>query len=125
MIKIISEEIDDFICLLEMEYVTDESFYLHICEGHDTIEDPETGKVAFGMFGIHNNHCYVAGDLPLEQLLKTIAHEYMHFIQKWEEKDINEDEAEDFADLMYNKFTCDIRSVICNCDECKFCEVKR
>lgn len=104
MIKIISKEIDDFINLLEEEYVTDDEFYLHICEGCDTIEDPETGDVAFGMFGMHNNHCYVAGDLPIEQILKTIAHEYMHFIQKVESRETDEEEAESYADLMYKKY---------------------
>lgn len=121
MIKLISDEIDEFLQLLDMEYYTDESFYLHIAEDCDSIEDPTNNELAFGMFGNHNNHCYIAGNLELEQVLKSIAHEYMHFIQKDKGLEYNEEDAENFAELMYDKFNCEIRNIICDCEECKFC----
>ena len=87
MIKIISDEINDFLELLQNEYSNDAPFYLHICEGCDSIQNPCTEGLAFGMFNRETNHCYVAGELEEEQVLKTIAHEYKHYVQKCEEID--------------------------------------
>ena len=122
MIKIISDEINDFLEFLNAEYPRDASFYLHICEGHDSIQDPYTKGIAFGMFGRETNHCYVAGELEIEQILKTIAHEHKHFLQKCDELSFNEEDAENFADYMYNKFNCDIRKTTEECEDCGFCE---
>ena len=63
MIKIISDEINDFLEFLNAEYQRNESFYLHICEGHDSIQDTYTENLAFGMFNRETNHCYVVGNL--------------------------------------------------------------
>ena len=122
MIKIISDEINDFLEFLNAEYPRDESFYLHICEGHDSIQDPYTKGIAFGMFGRENDECYVAGDLETEQILKTIAHEYKHFLQKYNGEDFNEEDSEDFAEDIYKIFTCEIRNISEDCRDCVFCD---
>lgn len=122
MIKIINDDVNDFINFLDKEYPRDKTFYLHICEGHDSIQDPYTEGLGFGMFNRKTNHCYVAGDLEEEQVLKTIAHEYKHFLQKYDMLDFNEEDAEDFAEMIYNKFTCEIRTTIEDCKDCGFCE---
>lgn len=122
MIKIISDEINDFLEFLQNEYSNDAPFYLHICEGHDSIQDPYTEGLAFGMLNRETNHCYVAGEIEEEQVLKTIAHEYKHYIQKCEGINFDEEEAEDFADYMYDKFVCEIRQTIEECKDCGFCE---
>lgn len=122
MIKIISDEINDFIELLQTEYSNDAPFYLHICEGCDSVQDPYTEKLAFGMFNRETNHCYVAGDLEEEQVLKTIAHEYKHYTQKCSSVEFDEDDAENFADYMYDKFMCEIRKTIEDCGDCGFCK---
>lgn len=122
MIKIINDDVNDFINFLDKEYPRDETFYLHICEGHDSIQDPYTEELGFGMFGRENNECYVAGDLEIEQVLKTIAHEYKHFIQKYDGVEFNEEDAENFADETYKRFVCEIRKTIEDCDNCRFCQ---
>lgn len=122
MIKIINDDVNDFINFLDKEYPRDKTFYLHICEGHDSIQDPYTEELGFGMFGRENNECYVAGDLEIEQVLKTIAHEYKHFIQKYDGVEFNEEDAENFADETYKRFVCEIRRTIEDCDNCKFCQ---
>jgi len=122
MIKIISDEINDLLEFLNAEYPKDESFYLHICEGHDSIQDPYTEGIAFGMFGRENDECYVAGDLGIEQVLKTIAHEYKHFLQKYDDMEFNEKDAEDFAEDIYKRFTCEIRNISEDCKYCGFCD---
>ena len=122
MIKIISDEINDFLEFLNAEYPRDESFYLHICEGHDSIQDPYTKGIAFGMFGRENDECYVAGDLETEQILKTIAHEYKHFSQKYKGEDFNKEASEDFAEDVYKIFTCEIRNISEDCCDCVFCD---
>jgi Zn-dependent peptidase ImmA (M78 family) len=124
MIKIISDEINDLLEFLNAEYPKDELFYLHICEGHDSIQDPYTEGLGFGMFNKETNHCYVAGDLEEEQVLKTIAHEYKHFLQKYDEVEFNEKEAEDFSDEIYKRFTCEIRQTVEDCIDCVFCDEK-
>jgi Zn-dependent peptidase ImmA (M78 family) len=104
MIKIINENINNFITYLNNNYSIDQTAYVHICEGFDTIQEPETDNVAFGMFGNYNDHIYIAGDMPEEQVLKTIAHEYKHFIQKYSDAAFDENEAENFADMIYQEF---------------------
>ena len=121
MIKIISDEINDFLEFLNSSYQSDESFYLHICEGHDSIQDPYTKNLAFGMFNRETNHCYVAGNLEEEQVIKTIAHEYKHFLQKCEEIEFNEEDAENFAEDIYKIFKCEIRIISDDCSDCGFC----
>lgn len=122
MIKIINDEINDFLDFLNNEYQREESFYLHICEGCDSVQDPYTEKLAFGMFNRETNHCYVAGDLEEEQVLKTIAHEYKHFLQKCDSLEFNEDDAEDFAEDIYKRFSCEIRNISEDCRDCGFCK---
>ena len=122
MIKIINENVSDFIEFLNNEYPRDSPFYLHICEGCDSVQDPYTERLAFGMFNRETNHCYVAGDLEEEQVLKTIAHEYKHYIQKCSGVEFNEEDAENFADYMYDKFICEIRQTVEDCIDCGFCE---
>lgn len=124
MIKTISDEIDDFLKFLDKKYPVKQNVYIHICEGFDTIQEPNTENVAFGMFGNDNDHIYVAGDIPIEQILKTIAHEYKHFVQKYSSEPYNENEAENFADKIYKEFYCDIRRFQENCNKCGFCEVE-
>ena len=123
MIKIINDDINDFINFLDEKYSINQNVYIHICEGFDTIQEPETENVAFGMFGNSNDHIYVAGNIPVEQILKTIAHEYKHFTQKYLSEQYDENDAEDFAEKVYKEFYCDIRSFQENCNECRFCEV--
>ena len=122
MIKIINDDVNDFINFLDKEYPRDKTFYLHICEGHDSIQDPYTEELGFGMFGKESNECYVAGDLEIEQVLKTIAHEYKHFIQKYDGVEFNEEDAENFADETYKRFVCEIRKTIEDCENCRFCQ---
>ena len=122
MIKIISDEINDFLEFLNTEYPKDEWFYIHIYEGHDSIQDPYTESIAFGMFNRETNHCYVAGELETEQILKTIAHEYKHYMQKCDELSFNEEDSEDFAEDVYKIFTCEIRNISEDCCDCVFCD---
>lgn len=124
MIKIINDDIDDFLKFLEEKYPINQNVYIHVCEGFDSIQEPDTENVAFGMFGNNNDHIYVAGDIPKEQILKTLAHEYKHFIQKYSNEEYSESNAEDFADKIFNEFNCDIRKLQEICGDCGFCEVK-
>lgn len=125
MIKIINDDIDDFLKFLNKKHPLKQNVYIHICEGFDTIQEPDTTNVAFGMFGNNSDNIYVAGDIPNEQILKTIAHEYKHFMQKYSNEDYNEIDAEDFADKVYNEYKCDIRRLQESCNECGFCEVDK
>lgn len=124
MLRIINDDIDDFLKFLDENYPVKQNVYIHICEGFDTIQEPNTENTAFGMFGNNNDNIYVAGDIPMEQILKTIAHEYKHFIQKYSGQEYNEKEAEDFADRVYKEFNCDIRKYQEDCNDCGFCDVQ-
>ena len=122
MIKIIDNCINDFILFLNENYPMEQSVYLHLCEGYDSIQDPNTGSFGFGMFGNKNDEIYVACNIPKEQILKTIAHEYKHFIQKYSELPYSENEAEDFADKAFEEFNCEIRQHQEECKDCGFCK---
>lgn len=125
MIKIINDDINDFLRFLDENYPIEQNVYIHICEGFDTIQEPNTENVAFGMFGNNNDHIYVAGNIPKEQILKTIAHEFKHFVQKYSNQEYNESDAENFADKIYKEFICGIRKYQESCDDCGFCEVDK
>jgi hypothetical protein len=122
MIKIIDDCINDFILFLNENYPMEQIVYLHLCEGFDTIQDPNNEGIAFGMFGNENDEIYVACDIPKEQILKTIAHEYKHFMQKYNNEPYNEEDTENFADDIFNKFNCEIRNYQENCKDCGFCK---
>ena len=121
MIKVINDDIDDFLKFLDEKYPVTQKVYIHICEGFDTIQEPDTENVAFGMFGNESDHIYVAGDIQIEQILKTVAHEYKHFLQKYSSESYSENEAENFADKVYKEFFCDIRRTQEDCSDCGFC----
>lgn len=89
-------------------YPTDKEAYIHICEGYDTIE--VNGQVGFGVSRIPENanenfEIWVAGDMDSEMLITTIAHEYKHFMQCCNGDTFNEDEAEKFANKIFEELT--------------------
>lgn len=84
---------------------------VHVAEGYDTIETP--GGVGFGVFVPETLEIFIAGSMPggEESLIKTLAHEYRHFMQYCEGKPFNEEEAEEFAEEIYKKITQEVKEV--------------
>lgn len=102
MIKILNQDIDGAIKYLNENYPTEKQVFLHICEGYDTIETPD--GTGFGVFVKPNSddeipEIYIAGDMPNDdlQVVKTLAHEYKHFMQYCYGEQFSEEEAEEFA----------------------------
>lgn len=84
---------------------------VHVAEGYDTIETP--GGVGFGVFVPETLEIFIAGSMQggEESLIKTLAHEYRHFMQHCEGKPFNEEEAEEFAEEIYKKITQEVKEV--------------
>lgn len=74
---------------------------IHIMHGYDTIQAPN-GDVCFGCYDPKTKEIYVADDIPKEALFHTIAHEYKHYLQDIEGKEFSEEEAEEYADSIFN-----------------------
>lgn len=77
---------------------------VHIMEDYDTIQSPD-GGVGFGVFVPATMEIYLAGDIPEKEegLIKTLSHEYKHFLQHCEGKPFDEEEAEAFAEEIYKR----------------------
>jgi hypothetical protein len=61
MIKIISDDVDDFLKFLDENHHINHNVYIHVCEGFDTIQEPDTENTAFGMFGNNSDHIAATG----------------------------------------------------------------
>ncbi|MBD5547539.1 MAG: hypothetical protein HDQ97_09085 [Lachnospiraceae bacterium] len=95
-------------------YPQDKRAIVHVVEGYDTIETPD--GIGFGVFVPETLEIFIAGDMPggEESLIKTLAHEYKHFMQYCEGEPFNEEEAEEFAEEIYKKVT----EKRCTCEYC-------
>ncbi len=67
--------------------------------GYDTLQ-AEDGTVCFGCYDTDKKEIYVAGDIPVEALFHTIAHEYKHFLQDVNGEEYDEKQADEFADAI-------------------------
>lgn len=108
MIKFVNEEISKTVSFLNSEYPTQKDVFIHVCEGYDTIETPD--GVGFGVFVKPENETeiptiYIAGEMPNDdfQIIETIAHEYRHFIQWFNNEEFSEEQSEDFAKEVVEK----------------------
>ena len=108
MIKFVNVEISKTITFLNSEYPTQRDVFIRVCEGYDTIETPD--GFGFGVFVKPKSHeeapaIYIAGDMPNDdfQIVKTIAHEYRHFMQWCNGEEFSEEQAEDFAKEVVEK----------------------
>ena len=113
MLEIISSNFLKASNYLIDNYPQDKTAIVHVMEGYDTIETPE--GFGFGVFVPEKLEIFIAGDMPggEESLIKTLAHEYKHFMQYCEGKPFNEEEAETFAEEIYKKVT--EKRDICEC----------
>lgn len=74
---------------------------IYIAEGYDTIEG-EDGNVGFGVYVPDENQIYVAGDVEDEIRARALFHEIGHWVQAMCGRPFNEDEANEFSDIVYN-----------------------
>lgn len=89
---------------LQKNFPREENVTVYIMEDYDTIQSPD-GGVGFGVFVPATMEIYLAGDIPEKEegLIKTLAHEYKHFLQHCEGKTFDEEEAEAFAEEVYKR----------------------
>ena len=98
VIKFSNKTIDRTIKYLNDNYPLKEDIYIKVAEGFDVVEDPETGERGFGAFHTEHKVIFVASCMEKEELIRTIAHEYRHAMQLFNNEDFNEDVANEFAD---------------------------
>lgn len=110
MIIFHDELVHKLIHYLDKFYPRINKVYLCILEGYDSVEVPNGGK-GFAAFDTITNHIYVPSEISEELkdqsdifLVSSIAHEYMHFLQKCDGKPYDEDEAERFAEKVSKEF---------------------
>ena len=65
---------------------------VHIMHGYDSLKAPD-GTDCFGCYIKEEYEIYVADAIPSDQLFHTIAHEYMHYLQDIEGRELDEEEA--------------------------------
>lgn len=105
MIKISNEVINSTIEYLNENYNVDEEVFIKIAEGYDVIEAPN-GERGFGVYDPETRTIYVPTEMEDEELIRTIAHEYRHFMQYNGNDDIDEVDAEEFADMIVEEMRC-------------------
>ena len=109
MIRLSNKIISNTIAYLNDMHPTEQDVFIHICEGYDCVE--VNNQVGFGVSHIpdcdnENYEIWVAGDLPDEYLITTIAHEFAHFLQYCHGEPFNEEEAEEFANKILEELQC-------------------
>lgn len=102
MLEIASEGILRTIIYLNRYYPRKETVTVHIMEEYDTIEGPD-GQKGFGVYVPETKEIFLAGDIPEKEdnIIKTLAHEYRHFLQHCCGEPFNEQQAETFAEEIY------------------------
>lgn len=96
--KELQEKIEKACMYLYDNYPVTGNVNIELCWGYDCIEAPD-GNKGFGVFVPDTNTIYVATDVPEPEhtIIETIAHEYMHFIQKCAGIPYDEEKAERFG----------------------------
>ena len=129
MIKIINEEINEFIEFLNKYYPLSMNIFIHFVEDTECIEIPDKedeysyGITIFEKSNKESPNIYISTEIPNdEDILHIIAHEYAHCIQWCNLKELDENEANDLADFYIERFNCDIRKTTEECEDCGFCE---
>ena len=74
---------------------------IYIADGYDTIEG-EDGSVGFGVYVPDENQIYVAGDVEGEIRARALLHEICHWVQAMCGRPFDEDEANEFSDIVYD-----------------------
>lgn len=120
MLEIISSNFLKASNYLADNFPTDKRLIVHVMEGYDTIETPD--GMGFGVFVPETLEIYIAGDMTEKEegLIRTLAHEFKHFIQYCDGKPFDELEAEEFAEEIYKKVTSAEETPVC--EYCKIPE---
>ena len=74
---------------------------IYIADGYDTIEG-EDGNVGFGVYVPDETKIYVAGDVEGEIRARALFHEVCHWVQAMCGRPFDEDEANEFSDIVYD-----------------------
>ena len=74
---------------------------IYVAEGFDTVED-EDGNIGFGVYVPAENKIYVAGDVEGEIRARALLHEICHWVQAMCGRPFDEDEANEFSDIVYD-----------------------
>ena len=74
---------------------------IYIADNYDTIEG-EDGNVGFGVYVPDENQIYVAGDVEGEIRARALLHEICHWVQAMCGRSFDEDEANEFSDIVYD-----------------------
>lgn len=90
---------------------------IHIADGYDTIEG-EDGNVGFGVYVPDENRIYVAGDVEGEIRARALLHEICHWVQAMCGRPFDEDEANEFSDIIYDALPSAQPEIIA-CGDCK------
>lgn len=86
---------------IEERKTTIEFPHVFIAEGYDSIKT-EDGETGFGVYDPENKQIFIAGAVPDEIFVKALLHELMHWVQDISGYAFNEDEANTFAENIYN-----------------------
>ena len=91
---------------------------IYIADGYDTIEG-EDGNVGFGVYVPDKNQIYVAGDVEGEIRARALLHEICHWVQAMCGRSFDEDEANEFSDIVYDALP-SAQPEIIHCRDCKW-----
>lgn len=79
----------------------EDELVIHIIHGYDTVVTPE-GQSCYGCYLNGEYEAYIPDDMPSDQFVHTIIHEYAHYLQDIEGREFSEEEANAYG---YSVFT--------------------
>lgn len=107
MIKILDEFERGFVEFLNNKNLTDKVVKLSILHNYETVGDGEFG---FAVYIPESKTIMLPTERPKELadykefIIHNLAHEYKHFLQDMNGQDFNEDEADQFADMIVEEY---------------------
>ena len=106
MIKLVNDVVNETIEFLNNRYPSDKDVYISIVRGCSMIMDNtiKAGETGFGTYVKDTKTIYIAGNMPdqsEEMIIRTIGHEYGHFLQDIDDTGFDEEQAEQFGFEVY------------------------
>lgn len=116
MIHIIPEWLQEVVAWLNKKFPNDEDVNLTILHGYDSVHVKHEDKTGFALYDAETKSIYLPDPEALENLQKlpredgrmttihSLLHEYRHHQQNIRGLPFDEEEAEEFAEIMYKEY---------------------
>lgn len=121
MIHTIPSWLQKAVTWLNQKYPNEEDVNLTILYGYDSVCDPKEAGTGFAIYNILDKNIYIADPKEIQKscdiseedakitTIESLFHEYRHHQQNLQGLPFDEEDAEQFAEVMYEQYEEDIK----------------